>query len=107
MDGTQTAEKAKDAPENPKDVAKPKQYVTKEMLLGEVVAQYPKAAFVMLQYGLHCIGCHVSAYETIEQGCAGHGMPPHVMEEMIEDLNEFIADEASGKASGSPEQQRL
>ncbi len=71
----------------------PPQYVTKEMLLGEVVAKHPKAAFVMLQYGLHCIGCHVSYYETIEQGCLGHGMPPHVMEEMLEDVNAFIAEE--------------
>lgn len=69
------------------------QYVTKDTLLGEVVAQHPRAAFVMLQYGLHCIGCHVSVYETIEQGCLGHGMPPDVMEEMLADVNAFIAEE--------------
>ncbi len=89
---------AKSATEKKQDVKPaekpvPQQHVTKEMLLGEVVAKHPKAAFVMLQYGLHCIGCHVSYYETIEQGCLGHGMPPHVMEEMIEDVNAFIAEE--------------
>lgn len=63
------------------------------MLLAEVVDKYPKAAFVFVQYGLHCVGCHVSAYETIEQGAGGHGMPPEVIEEMIADANEFIAED--------------
>jgi len=76
----------------------PHQYVTKEMLLGEVVSKHPRAAFVMLQYGLHCIGCHVSIYETIEQGCLGHGMPPDVMEEMLADVNAFIGEEENLKA---------
>jgi hybrid cluster-associated redox disulfide protein len=85
----------------------PHQYVTKEMFLGEVVSKHPRAAFVMLQYGLHCIGCHVSVYETIEQGCLGHGMPPDVMEEMLADVNAFIAEEEklkAGQAAAEPKQ---
>jgi len=78
-----------------------KQAVTKDTLLGEVVAKHPRAAFVMLQYGLHCIGCHVSVYETIEQGCAGHGMPKETMEEMIADVNAYIEEEEKVKAGQS------
>lgn len=74
-------------------------HVTKDTLLGDVVAAHPKAAFVMLQYGLHCIGCHVSVYETIEQGCMGHGMPKEVMEEMIADVNAFIDEEEAEAAA--------
>ncbi len=68
------------------------QYVTKDMLIGEIVQKYPKAAFVMMQYGLHCVGCHVSAYETLEQGCLGHGMPEETLNDLLFDLNAFIAE---------------
>ncbi len=87
---------------------KKKEYVTKDTLLGEVVSKHPRSAFVMLQYGLHCIGCHVSVYETIEQGCMGHGMPKEVMEEMLADVNAFIAEEEKVKAeqAAAPEQKQ-
>ncbi len=78
--------------------AKPsEQRVTKETLIGELVAKHPNAAFVMLQYGLHCVGCHVSAYETIEQGCRGHGVPPDAIDALVEDLNAFINEELFGR----------
>jgi hybrid cluster-associated redox disulfide protein len=76
-----------------------KQYVTKDTLLGDLVTKHPAAAFVMLQYGLHCIGCHVSVYETVEQGCQGHGMPPDVMDQMLKEINDFIAEEEKVKAA--------
>jgi hybrid cluster-associated redox disulfide protein len=69
------------------------EHVTKDMLIGEVTQKHPKAAFVFMNYGLHCVGCHVSAYETIEQGAMGHGMPEETLDEMMEDLNAFIEDE--------------
>jgi len=85
---------------------KQEQYVTRDMMIGDVVQEYPKAAFVMIQYGLHCIGCHVSAYETIEQGCLGHGMPPHVLDEMLEDVNAFIAEEMKEKKPKAARQEK-
>lgn len=64
--------------------------ITKEDLIGDVVAQHPKAAGVMLRYGLHCVGCHVSKHENIEQGATGHGMPPEMVEKMIAEINEVL-----------------
>ena len=48
--------------------------ITKDMPIGEVVERYPEAAEVLTAYGLHCVGCHVSPFETVEQGALGHGM---------------------------------
>ena len=64
------------------------QKITKDMTLGDVVAKYPETARVMMSYGLHCIGCHVAAWETIEQGAMGHGMSQEDLEKMMKDLNE-------------------
>lgn len=63
---------------------------TREMLIGELVQQFPKAAFVMQQYGFHCAGCAISQYETLEQGARTHGMSDEELDEMLEDLNLFL-----------------
>ncbi len=64
--------------------------ITKDMTIGEVVAKYPETAEIMLGYGLHCIGCHVNPYESIEAGAYGHGMSPETVEGMVKEMNEAI-----------------
>ena len=62
--------------------------ITKDMTLGDVVMKYPEAAQVMLKYGLHCIGCHVAAHETIEQGAKAHGLEDAQIEKMVREMND-------------------
>lgn|GEM_PF-387893 len=59
--------------------------ITKEMTIEEAVRQYPETIPVFLTYGLHCIGCHVANWETIEQGAVTHGIAD--FESMMKDLN--------------------
>ena len=61
--------------------------ITKEMLIGDVVEKFPDTAVVMMNNGLHCIGCHVSASETIEEGSKAHGMTDEQVDKMVEDMN--------------------
>ncbi|MEM4630008.1 MAG: iron-sulfur cluster assembly accessory protein [Candidatus Diapherotrites archaeon] len=65
--------------------------ITKDMTIGEVVARYPETAEIMLGYGLHCIGCHVNPYESIEAGALGHGMDKETITQMIKEMNEAIS----------------
>ena len=58
--------------------------ITKGMPIGEVVQKYPQTAEVMFRYGMHCIGCHVAAFETVEQGALAHGID---VDKFMEDLN--------------------
>ena len=67
-----------------KTVEKP---VRLDMTIGTVVEKYPDSAEVMLGYGLHCVGCAVNPYETIEQGAMGHGMSQETIEQMLSDIN--------------------
>lgn len=64
--------------------------VTAESKLGEVINNYPQAGEVMLEYGLHCLGCFASQFETIEQGARIHGLSDQEIVEMVERINEIV-----------------
>ena len=64
--------------------------ISKEMRLGDVVSGFPEAVPIMLGYGLHCVGCHVAAFETIEQGALAHGMKPEDVEKMVSEMNNAV-----------------
>jgi hybrid cluster-associated redox disulfide protein len=77
--------------------------VTKSSTLGDVVSLYPEAVPVLAQAGLHCIGCHVSAYESIEDGCKAHGMKGKEINLLVERVNEKIKEfKKMPKVSFSP-----
>ncbi len=65
--------------------------ITKDMTIGEVVAKWPETAEIMLGYGLHCIGCHVNPYESIEGGAMGHGMSSETVDGMLKEMNEAVS----------------
>lgn len=66
------------------------EYVTKEANLGEITGLYPISADVLLEYGLHCVGCIAAGYDTVELGAKMHGMSDEDIEEMIGRVNEAI-----------------
>jgi len=66
------------------------QSVTKEMTMGEIIEKYPYAAEIMEQFGLHCTGCHVNLYESLENGIRGHGLPEEQIDALVTALNETI-----------------
>ncbi len=62
--------------------------ITKEMTIEEVVSQYPETMMVFMRHGLHCVGCHVSAFESIEEGAMAHGIN---VDALVSDLNKVVA----------------
>ena len=71
-------------------VSKKKAKITKDMALGKAVSEYPRTMEVLFRYGMHCIGCHISAYETIEQGATAHGMSKEQIKKMIDEMNKRV-----------------
>ncbi len=61
--------------------------ITKTMTLGEVIEKYPKSVDIFMKYGLHCIGCSVATWETLEQGAMAHGMDNKKIDSLLEELN--------------------
>lgn len=69
---------------------KSKAKITKDANINEVVWKYPVAAEVLLDYGLHCVGCFASEFDTIEMGAKLHGMEDSEIDEMVTRINEAI-----------------
>lgn len=48
--------------------------ISAHIRIDQLVAQLPIAADVLRRFGLHCAGCGISKYETLEQGVRAHGL---------------------------------
>jgi hybrid cluster-associated redox disulfide protein len=48
--------------------------IHKTTLIGEIVNKYPEAVDVLLEAGMHCLGCPASLAESLEDDCLVHGI---------------------------------
>ena len=48
--------------------------ITKETLIGEMLQSDMGIAYVLMQCGMHCVGCPSSIGESLEEACAVHGL---------------------------------
>lgn len=48
--------------------------ITKDMLIGEILKANPENAKVLMEAGMHCLGCPSSQAESLEDACAVHGL---------------------------------
>src|SRR3989344_3847192 len=74
--------------------------ITKDMTISEVIEKYPSTIETLLMTGVHCIGCHVSYFETLEQGMKGHGMTDEEIKEVIKDKDGLRIEVIPGGCSG-------
>lgn len=58
---------------------------SKDTRIGELLEQAPEKVEILLNAGMHCIGCPASQMETIEEACEVHGID---VDEVVEKLNE-------------------
>ena len=56
----------------------------KDTRIGEILEVAPEKAEILLNVGMHCIGCPASQMETIEEACDVHGID---VEDVLEKLN--------------------
>lgn len=70
----------------PKKTVK-KDTITKDMSIGEAVSKHRETIPVFMNNGLHCIGCSIAAYETIEQGALAHGIN---VDKLMKELNAAV-----------------
>lgn len=67
-----------------------KEELNKDMLIGDVINLYPETMEVFQNYGFHCIGCSGSAWESIEDGAAVHGIYDEDFDKFMNELKEVI-----------------
>ena len=59
--------------------------ITGDMLMGDILQAYPEAAEILMDAGMHCIGCPSSLMESLDDACLVHGLDS---DELLEKLNE-------------------
>ena len=57
----------------------------KDTTIGEILEKAPEKADILLEIGMHCLGCPASQMETLEEACEVHGID---VEEVVSKLNE-------------------
>ena len=58
--------------------------IKKTTLIGELLEKYPKKAQILLEAGMHCLGCPASQAESLEEACMVHGID---IDELLNELN--------------------
>ena len=56
----------------------------KDTTIGEILEKAPEKAEILLEIGMHCLGCPASQAETLEEACSVHGLD---VEDILEKLN--------------------
>lgn len=48
--------------------------ITKETTMGEMLEYDRGIAMILMQSGMHCVGCPSSIHESLEEACEVHGL---------------------------------
>ncbi len=58
--------------------------IEKTTKIGDLLENAPEKAEILLDAGMHCLGCPASQGETLEEACDVHGID---VDELVEKLN--------------------
>ena len=61
--------------------------VTKDTMIGDLLQIDQNVAPLLLNIGMHCLGCPASQMETIEEAAMVHGLDP---DDLVVEINTFI-----------------
>lgn len=62
------------------------QGITKEMTIGEILQVAPDVVPVLMEAGMHCLGCPASQAESLEEAAMVHGIDIDALMKVIEEL---------------------
>ncbi|MBQ3471461.1 MAG: DUF1858 domain-containing protein [Clostridia bacterium] len=62
--------------------------ITKDTTMGEMLQFDGGIAYILMQSGMHCVGCPSSIGETLEEACAVHGMDYNTV---LSQIKEYLA----------------
>ena len=62
--------------------------ITKEMTMGELLSIDRGVAVVLMNAGMHCIGCSSSIGDVLEEAVMVHAIE---VDELLKNINEYLA----------------
>lgn len=66
--------------------------ITKKTTMGEMLTFDRGIAMVLMQSGMHCVGCPSSIHESLEEACMVHGMNA---DEVLARIQKYLADKSA------------
>ena len=62
--------------------------ITKDMTIGEILRTNPAVAPILMEAGMHCLGCPSAQGESLEEAAMVHGIDADAL---VEKINAFLA----------------
>ena len=62
--------------------------ITKDTKIGDLLMIDRRVAVLLMQAGMHCVGCPSSAGETLEEASMVHGMD---VNKLVDAINDFLS----------------
>ena len=61
--------------------------ITKQTTMGDMLEYDMGIAYVLMESGMHCVGCPSSIGESLEEACMVHGI---AVEPLVNAINEYL-----------------
>lgn len=62
--------------------------VTKDMIIADILQLDKGTVPILLNSGMHCLGCPSSSGESLEDACSIHGID---VDGLVKELNDYLA----------------
>ena len=62
--------------------------ITVDTTMGEMLEYDMGIAYVLMQCGMHCVGCPSSIGESLAEACAVHGLEP---DQVLNEIQAYLA----------------
>ena len=63
--------------------------ISKSTTIGELLVTFPESAPILMEIGMHCLGCPSAQGETLEEAAMVHGINP---DELMKKIQEQIGE---------------
>ena len=61
--------------------------VHKDMAINDVIALDQGIVAILLNVGMHCVGCPMSQKETLAEACVAHGED---VDQLVSEINDYL-----------------
>lgn len=62
--------------------------ITKQTTMGDMIEFDRGIAVILMEAGMHCVGCPASIGESLEEACQVHGLDS---DKVLKDIQEYLA----------------
>ena len=77
--------------------------ISRTSTIGDIVSKHPEVIETLLGLGVHCVGCQVAYWETLEDGLRSHGFEEDRIDDAVKALNGAVDASTAGQVASGVE----